>query len=99
MFNWLIVSSLMRYALEGSQDPLDIQELPAYGPTRPHTGSHRDQQVPHSGDEANEDNRDWSGITPKRQTKNNVRRPSIAMGLFFTCWLAIPSYMGAVTDF
>ncbi|KAG0218573.1 hypothetical protein BGX33_006711 [Mortierella sp. NVP41] len=71
------VSSLMRYVLEGSQNPLDFQGLPAYDPTR----AHHDQQVPHGGDEANEDIRDWSGSTPKRQTKHNsenIRIPKVS---------------------
>lgn len=70
----LTVSSMMRYMLEGSQDPVDIQESPAFDPTRLHTGSHNDQQVP-LGDDANEDHfRDWSGSTPKRQMRHPVRK-------------------------
>ncbi|KAF9298919.1 hypothetical protein BGZ88_003425 [Linnemannia elongata] len=72
------VSSMMRYMLEGSQDPIDIQESPAFDPTRLHTGSHIDQQVP-LGDDANEDHfRDWSGSTPKRQMRpisENIKIP------------------------
>ncbi|KAF9546925.1 hypothetical protein EC957_009090 [Mortierella hygrophila] len=72
------VSSMMRYMLEGSQDPVDIQESPAFDPTRPHTGSHNDRQMP-LGDDANEDHfRDWSGSTPKRQmryTSENIKIP------------------------
>ncbi|KAG0379915.1 hypothetical protein BGX24_011079 [Mortierella sp. AD032] len=74
------VSSLMRYVLEGSQDPLDFQESPAFDPTRRHSGPHHqnDQQVP-LGEEANEDHaRDWSGSTPKRQTRiatDNIKIP------------------------
>ncbi|KAG9068078.1 hypothetical protein KI688_011670 [Linnemannia hyalina] len=64
------VSSMMRYMLEGSQDPVDIQESPAFDPTRLHTGSHNDRQMP-LGDDANEDHlRDWSGSTPKRQMRH-----------------------------
>ncbi|KAF9923214.1 hypothetical protein FBU30_006732 [Linnemannia zychae] len=54
------VTSLVRYVMEGSQDPLDIDESPVFNPTRPGTGSHHGQQQP-LGDEANEDHfRDWS---------------------------------------
>ncbi|KAF8945333.1 hypothetical protein BGZ47_002877 [Haplosporangium gracile] len=72
------VSSMMRYMLEGSQDPVDIQESPVFDPTRLHTGSHHDQQVP-LDDDAKEDHfRDWSGSTPKRQirhTSENIKIP------------------------
>ncbi|KAF9130398.1 hypothetical protein BGX30_013541 [Mortierella sp. GBA39] len=72
------VSSMMRYMLEGSQDPVDIQESPAFDPTRLHTGPHNDRQMP-LGDDANEDHfRDWSGSTPKRQmrhTSENIKIP------------------------
>ncbi|KAG0297370.1 hypothetical protein BGZ96_006749 [Linnemannia gamsii] len=71
------ISSLMRYVAEGSQDPLDMQESPVFDPTRPHTGSHHDQVL--LGDDANEDHfRDWSGSTPKHQTRHvseNIKIP------------------------
>ncbi|KAF9910861.1 hypothetical protein EC991_005324 [Linnemannia zychae] len=75
------VSSLMRYVMEGSQDPLDLEESPAFDPTRLHTSSHQhyqDRQAP-PGNEVNDDNmQDWSGSTPKRQTKttaDNIKIP------------------------
>ncbi|KAF9134729.1 hypothetical protein BG015_003373 [Linnemannia schmuckeri] len=69
------VSSMMRYMLEGSQDPVDMQESPAFDPTRLHTGSHHEPL----GDDANEDHfRDWSGSTPKQQIRHaseNIKIP------------------------
>ncbi|KAF9131727.1 DDB1- and CUL4-associated factor 12 [Mortierella sp. 14UC] len=74
------VSSLMRYVMEGSQDPLDLEESPAFDPTRLHTGSHQHHQDQQGlfGDEVNDDHvRDWSGSTPKRQTRTTTENIKI----------------------
>ncbi|KAG9327446.1 hypothetical protein KVV02_000395 [Mortierella alpina] len=65
-----VVTSLFRYVLDGSQEDIDFHESSAFDPTRPPLGNHMDQLVP-LADDADEDHfREWSGSTPKRQTRS-----------------------------
>ncbi|KAF9573718.1 hypothetical protein EC968_008118 [Mortierella alpina] len=64
------VTSLLRYVLDGSQEDTDYQGPAAFDPTRPPSRTRPDQLVP-LADDADEDHfGDWSGSTPKRQTRS-----------------------------
>ncbi|KAF9950702.1 hypothetical protein BGZ72_007673 [Mortierella alpina] len=72
------VSSLLRYVLDGSQEDVDYHESSAFDPTRLPLGTHTDQMVP-LADDADEDHfREWSGSTPKRQTRSADNAQGVA---------------------
>ncbi|KAF9963484.1 hypothetical protein BGZ70_007385 [Mortierella alpina] len=65
------ITSLLRYVLDGSQEDMDYHDSPAFDPTQPPLETHMD--IVPLADHADEDHfREWSGSTPKRQTRSAV---------------------------